>query len=96
MNPWQLISNGIGRFWQRYRDGFIQYPKWFAYWPALLFYMAFIWVELFGKTEPFSLAVVILIYSAINLLGAGLFGIRSWFRYAEFFAVTQIHVCLPL
>ena len=49
--------------------------------------MCFIWIELFGHTSPFSLALILIGYSAINLAGAWLVGENSWFRYCEFLAV---------
>ncbi len=87
LNPWRVLAAGIGRGVRRYRSGLLRYPAALSYWPALGFYMAFIWIELFAGTTPYSLAVMLAIYSVINLLGAGLFGIHSWFRYCEFFGV---------
>lgn len=87
LNPWQNFCQLIGKWLPRYANGLLPYPKALAYWPAFGFYMAFIWLELFGGTGPYSLAVILLVYSGINLIAAGLFGWRDWFRYGEFFAV---------
>ena len=87
LNPWRVVADSIGRFWPAYKGGWLDYPAAWGYWPALLLYMGFIWVELFAHNTPASLARLLLGYSALNLLGAGLFGLRNWFTYGEFFSV---------
>ncbi|AXQ29417.1 hypothetical protein D0B54_12290 [Solimonas sp. K1W22B-7] len=87
LNPWRLIARGIGRVFPGYERGRLAYPPALAYWPALGFYMALIWLELFFHVRPFSLALLLLIYSGINLAGVWLFGSAAWFRYCEFLAV---------
>lgn len=87
INPWKVLTGAIGRSCKRYDKGLLRYPERLAYWPALLLYMGFIWIELLGNTKPASLAYWLLLYTAINLAGAGLIGRRDWFRYCEFFAV---------
>lgn len=87
INPWRRLAQGIGRLWPAYLQGRYHYPNKLAWWPALLLYMTFIWIELFGYTRPYSLAVILLAYSAINLAGVWLVGITAWFRYGEFFGV---------
>ncbi|MGQ0530564.1 MAG: hypothetical protein ACT4PG_12295 [Panacagrimonas sp.] len=49
--------------------------------------MVFIWVELLAHSGPQGLSLLLLSYTAVNLLGAWLFGRKAWFEYAEFFAV---------
>jgi hypothetical protein len=84
-NPWRVLCN---TFFPRTRDkGLVPYPSKLGYLPALLFYFAFIWIELFGESQPASLAVALLAYTALNFTGAILFGQPAWFRYGEFFAV---------
>ena len=84
INPWATLARAL-RLGQG--QGRLPYPPWLGYWPALALYMGFIWVELFGRTLPHSLAWLLLAYTAINLAGSWLFGAASWFRYGEFFAV---------
>jgi len=87
VNPWLALCD-LG---DRLRGGLFRgrraYPPGLAYYPALILYIAFIWIELFARTQPFSLAVVLLAYTIVNFAGAALFGKQSWFRYGEFFAV---------
>ena len=83
INPWQTLT----RFWPRAVRGLVRYPAWLGVWPAFAFYLAFIWLELLGRTTPHSLSLLLLAYTAINLAGAVLVGARDWFWHCEFFAV---------
>src|SRR5262245_23508794 len=69
-NPWRTLCKML----ERGRPGLFRarraYPPALAYYPALLLYMAFIWIELFARTQPRSLSVVVAVYTAINLVGA--------------------------
>ncbi|WP_091532839.1 hypothetical protein [Fontimonas thermophila] len=87
INPWRTLAALVGRIWHGYLQGRVAYPSWLSYWPALVLYMGFIWIELFGFTRPVSLAQWLVIYTGLNLCAVGLFGARAWFRYGEFFAV---------
>jgi hypothetical protein len=87
VNPWRVLAETIGRVFEGYTRGRLRYPEALGYWPALAFYMAFIWIELFAFTRPFSLATILATYSGLNLLGVWLVGVNAWFRYCEFFAV---------
>jgi hypothetical protein len=87
INPWRAIAAAIDRLSPGFAHGRMRYPRRLAHWPALGLYMAFIWVELFGHTHPFSLSAVLLGYSALNLLGVWLFGAAAWFRHCEFLGV---------
>lgn len=87
INPWRLLAVGLGKFLRRYPQGLFQYPRSLNYWPAVLLYMAFIWVELFARVGPWGLSLALAVYTAINLIGVGLVGLRDWFHYCEFFSV---------
>lgn len=98
LNPWQTLTRGVARFCPRLEVGRWNYPKRLSYWPALLLYMGFIWLELLGNTRPFSLSVYLIVYSVINLAGCWSWGRQAWFRYGEFFAVFMrlVALCAPL
>ena len=87
INPWKFIVDIIARIFPRFSSGCVSYPNLLAYWPALALYMGFIWIELFAQTEPFTLALLMLAYTVINVIGVGLIGRRFWFEYCEFFSV---------
>lgn len=80
INPWRsLVSQASQGRWR--------YPLSWGYWPALLAYMAFIWIELFAGFGPKQLSLAILIYSLFTLSGIWAFGLRDWLRYGDVFAV---------
>lgn len=67
--------------------GVITYPAGLGYVPALILYLAFIWLELFSQAQPAGLSLVLLGYTLVNLIGVWLVGEASWFRYCELFSV---------
>src|SRR6185437_13627210 len=87
INPWRVLCDLIGRLRPTAFDGRIRYPARLAHYPALVLYMGFIWLELFGHTTPRSLGLILLGYTILNFAAAALFGAEAWFRYGEFFAV---------
>lgn len=87
LNPWKALVDGTEALTALDFTGRLRYPEWLGYYPAVLFYMAFIWVELFGRLNPRGLATALLVYTAINCAGAWLFGKNRWFRQCEFFGV---------
>jgi len=87
VNPWRALCDLGDRITSGLFRARRAYPAALAYYPALILYIAFIWIELFAHTQPFSLAVVLLAYTIANLAGAAVFGKDNWFRYGEFFAV---------
>lgn len=87
INPWKVLVEVFERAAARACQGRFEYPQGLGYTPALLFYMGFIWIELFAASQPSSLAALLLAYSAINFLGVWLIGKSAWFRYCEFFSV---------
>ncbi|MES1950424.1 fenitrothion hydrolase FedB [Salinisphaera sp. S4-8] len=87
LNPWLALVELIERIWPGFTRGRYTYPSALGYTPALAFYMALVWLELMGPGTPFSLAIALGLYSALNLAGVGLIGARDWFRYGELFSV---------
>jgi hypothetical protein len=87
LNPFRVIADGAARAMPQLFRGRWHYPAWLAYWPALVFYMGFIWIELLGHATPLSLSMMLSIYAGITILGSGLFGRRDWFEHCEFFGV---------
>lgn len=87
VNPWKALVQGIESITGRAFDGRVRYPQWLGYYPALLLYMAFIWLELFARLTPRGLALALAAYTLVNVAGAWVFGRRAWFRHGEFFAV---------
>ena len=61
------------------------YPEWLGRWPAAVGIFAFAWVELVyvNKDDPSQLAMMALIYAAVQLVGMSLYGIEAWSRNAD-------------
>lgn len=87
VNPWQVLTNGVGRLWRGYTRGRLRYPAGLGDWPALALYMGFIWFELFGTGRPAPLANFLAGYTLLNLGGVWLVGSKAWFGHCEFFSV---------
>lgn len=87
ISPWRVICDWVERLNPRVLRSRVQYPRWLGFYPALAFYMAFIWLELFGQPRPRALGTILLAYSVINVMGAGVFGRDAWFHYGELFTV---------
>jgi hypothetical protein len=84
LNPWRAAGRAIG--WTAKRmlgDGMpepLAYPARLGRWPAALGLLVFAWVELVydGRDDPSTLAVLMLAYAALQLVGMSLFGVRAW------------------
>ncbi|MGA2551580.1 MAG: hypothetical protein ABSF50_15615 [Burkholderiaceae bacterium] len=87
LNPWLAICEWCDEHFPRAFRGRYSYPRALAYYPALIFYMAYIWIELFANISPFELSMVLVAYSVINIAGAWAFGKTVWFERCEFLAV---------
>jgi hypothetical protein len=87
INPWRSLCAYIETFVPHAFAARIRFPDRLRYWPALILYIAYIWVELFGRTQPRSLALILIGYTGINVGAAALIGKDAWFRYGEFFSV---------
>jgi hypothetical protein len=85
VNPWgtlvSLFEKASGADWK----GRLRYPDWLGHFPALLFYVVLIELELFGQLKPFGLAMALVAYTGLMLLGAWVFGKRTWIDHAEVF-----------
>lgn len=87
-SPWKALASVLGWVIKPFKNGLFNYPeKALGYWPAIALYMGFIWVELFASTKPFTLAQYLSAYTGINLVGSLIWGVKSWFKYGELFAV---------
>lgn len=87
VNPWRALCEALVRVWPAALPHAAPAGRALAFGPAIVLYMAFIWLELFGHTTPKTLAWALLGYTAIQVIGARIWGIDAWFRRGEFFAV---------
>ncbi|MFA5937903.1 MAG: hypothetical protein WC809_00995 [Sinimarinibacterium sp.] len=87
LNPWRAIIGAIARYSPQAFAGRRSYPAKLAFHPALLLYMALVWMELFGKMQPLSLSLMLITYTVITLVGAWWWGSQAWFEYCDVFGV---------
>jgi hypothetical protein len=94
LNPWRAVARGAG--WVAARVGGsgalpdpLPYPERLGRWPAALGILAFAWLELAysGRDDPSALAVLALVYAAVQLVGMSLFGVECWTDRGDAFSV---------
>ena len=95
LNPWRAIARATASVAARVAGGAdrlpapLPYPERLGRWPAALTVLAFVWVELVfaGRDDPSTLALLVLAYAAVQLVGMALYGIEPWTRHADGFSV---------
>jgi hypothetical protein len=94
VNPWKILfewSDGLAR--QLGFKGGLElrapYPGSLGVWPAVLLYLAFVWMEnvFSGSAVPRYLALFALSYTLITLYAMAFFGKETWLRRGEAFSV---------
>jgi hypothetical protein len=93
-NPWRAVARAAAWLFSRAGRGAqapapMTYPTWLGRWPAALGIVLFAWVELVyvNRDDPSQLAVMALLYAAVQLVGMSLYGIEPWTRNADAFGV---------
>ncbi len=68
----------------------LRYPDGLGAWPAVILFLAFVWMELVWEHSdtPAYLAALMLAYSALTWLGMLLFGRAQWLSRGEVFALV--------
>lgn len=68
----------------------MHYPQALGAWPAVVMFVAFVWMELVWEhsDSPAYLAAAMLAYSVLTWLGMLLFGREQWLRHGEVFALV--------
>jgi hypothetical protein len=93
LNPWRAIARFVawvvGRFSKDEMPAPLDYPAKLGRWPAAISILIFTWVELayVNKDDPSQLAIMALVYAAIQLIGMSFFGIERWEDRADGFQV---------
>jgi hypothetical protein len=93
LSPWRAIGRATGWLAGRVARGALpeplEYPKRLGHWPAVAGLIAFAICELCWAAgrDPQPLAVLMLIYLAIQLFGMSLYGVEPWVRNADAFGV---------
>ncbi|MEA2222090.1 MAG: hypothetical protein QOH83_466 [Solirubrobacteraceae bacterium] len=93
LNPWRAAARAVGWVAGKASPGGLPtplpYPEKLGRWPAAVGILAFAWVELAytGRGDPSNLAVLALVYAAVQFVGMSLYGIETWNRYGDGFGV---------
>ena len=93
VNPWRAVGRLAG--WIAARAGGdampepLPYPERLGHWPAALGILGFAICELCwaAARDPAPLAVLMLVYVAIQLVGMSLYGVEAWTRRGDAFGV---------
>ena len=91
-NPWRAIARGAGWLTSRVAGPLptpFRYPDWLGRWPAAVGLFAFAWMELSytNGSDPSTLAIAALVYTAITLVAIACFGTEAWISRGEAFSV---------
>lgn len=91
-NPWRAIGRATGWLFARVAPTPpepLLYPARLGYWPAAVGLLAFGWLELVstGGSDPDTVAIAALVYSAATFVGMALFGVEQWSTRGEAFGV---------
>ena len=92
VNPWKITFEWFQRIIGQSEDeegAPFRYPDGLDVWPALLLFFLFAWSEnvFTGAFRPFTLSVMVLLYSIITWAGMAAFGKHTWLRHGEAFTV---------
>jgi hypothetical protein len=93
LNPWRAIARFVawiaGRVSKEEMPAPLEYPPRFGRWPAAISILIFVWVELayVNRDDPSQLAIMALVYAAVQLVGMSFFGIEKWEDRADGFQV---------
>jgi hypothetical protein len=87
VNPWKAIVSWVEAAGVDLSRARVRYPDALAYYPALAFYIALIWIELFTLPRPSLLSAALLVYTAITAIGVYVFGKQAWFERGDLFGV---------
>jgi hypothetical protein len=93
LSPWRAIGRAVGGTLRRVGGADmpepLPYPERVGRWPAAAGIFAFAICELCWAyaREPRGLAILMLVYLAIQLVGMSLYGVEAWTRNADAFGV---------
>ena len=87
-NPWRSLAVALAFPFRGRERKPRPYPERLGYWPVVLGIFAFAWLELgYTRETPQTLAILALVYAAIQLSGMAAFGIEPWSRRGDAFGV---------
>jgi hypothetical protein len=91
VNPWRVVGVALELALRRTSWRPRAYPERLGRWPAVAGILGFAWLELAlnptDRADPSVLAVLALVYAAIQLAGMAVFGVRAWSERGDAFGV---------
>jgi hypothetical protein len=93
LSPWRAIGRAAGWAGARLAPGGVPeplpYPERLGHWPAALGILGFTVCELCWATarDPAPLAVLMLVYLVVQLVGMSVYGVEAWTRCGDAFGV---------
>jgi hypothetical protein len=93
LSPWRSLARAVSWVSRKLSSGeppaALEYPAWLGRWPAVAGILFFAWVELtyVNKDDPSTLAIMVLAYMVVMLVGMALYGIETWSERADPFGV---------
>jgi hypothetical protein len=93
LSPWRSLARAVSWVSRKLSSGeppaALEYPAWLGRWPAVAGILFFAWVELtyVNKDDPSTLAIMVLAYVVVMLVGMALYGIETWSERADPFGV---------
>jgi hypothetical protein len=93
INPWRAVARGVAAVAGGLgvsAPAALPYPERLGRWPAAAGILLFGWFELVStsREDPSTIALLALAYASIMLVGMALYGIETWTRNADAFAVA--------
>ena len=91
LNPWRAAADAVAFVTARAGGGWnapFAYPERLGVWPAAIFLIAFVALELAYTTpdDPRAVGAAVLVYSWITWSGAAAFGRKTWFENGDAFS----------
>ena len=91
LNPWKITYEWAQQVLGRGKDEnpMFKYPERLDVWPAAILFFLFAWTEnvYSGASRPFSLSILVILYSVITWAGMLAFGKHQWLKHGEAFTV---------
>ncbi|MFW5905771.1 MAG: hypothetical protein ACOCUO_02900, partial [archaeon] len=78
IDPWRTVAGTLPSLNH-------EYPEYLGRWPAVIGLLFLVFLEVVTPTadRPAFLSTMVLVYTAITLVGAGIVGPTDWFRYVD-------------
>ena len=89
INPWKTIYELLEQRFPQLQGAAQEWPEEYGVWPALALFAAYRWAELAlpERSDPETLAILIIVYSVVTLAAMWYFGKHTWLRFGDPFSV---------